>query len=105
MKCRLCGIEKDTRRQMQGHLMFQHKEEYKQCQYNMDRLVEDAPPRVKEAKKAAYQRKQKQLTKPAGFRLLNSEDPTEANAIKAGFLYTDGDNVFTADDAKAEGWI
>ena len=105
MKCRLCGIEKDTRRQMQGHLMFSHKEDYKRAEFNMDRLVEGAPPRVKEAKKAQYERKQKQLEKPQGFRLLKREDPTELNAINAGFLYTDGDNVFTADDAKAEGWI
>lgn len=105
MKCRICGKEFEKRNQIHCHMIRKHEAEYKAAQLNLDRLVEDITPRKEEQPDVKKRRKANLLIKPAGFRLLRKSDPTEANAIEHGFTYTDGDNVYTVDDAKAEGWI
>lgn len=105
MKCRLCGKEFEKRNAMHCHLIRVHEAEYRAAKLNLDRLVENPTPRQQEQPDVKARRQANLLPKPDGFRLLRRNDPTELNAINAGYTYTDGENVFTTDDAKAEQWI
>lgn len=106
MKCRLCGTEKNTRREMHGHLMVMHREDYQRADYILERLVSGAPDRVHESKLYEAGRKSKLHKMPEGFRLLKDHDEAEAKAIKLGFLYIDSaGNLYEPEEAKTEGWI
>ena len=101
MKCRICGAEKATRRSMHGHCMTCHYEDYKRLDFMLERIAEDVPPLVKDVKKEI-----KKLPRPDGFRLLRRSNEEEAVAIDQGFDFIDNENyVYTAQEARAEGWI
>lgn len=104
MKCKICGCVKETRREMHGHLIRMHREDYERAGFELDRCTEGAPARKDESK--AKQKQRKLYSKPEGFRFLNKQDSEEANAIKSGFAYIDAEqNIYTASEAKTEGWI
>lgn len=90
---------------MHCHVLRCHEAEYRAAGLNLDRLVENIAPRKQEQPNIKARRQAGLLKKPQGFRLLKPTNEAEYNAIQAGYTYTDGDNVFTVDDAKAEGWI
>lgn len=99
MICKICGAEKDTRRQMHGHLMRMHQDEYRQSGFVIERMVTGAaaPAQKRDYKKAAL---------PSGFRALSSSDPEEAYAIDQGYDFIDAEEmIYTAEEAKVEGWI
>lgn len=103
MICKLCGCEKDTRRQMHGHLMHTHYDDYKRADFILERLTDGAPA---PARVYPYRKEKKAFPRPAGFRLLRRSDPAEANAIDQGFDFIDSDqNIYTSQEAKTEGWI
>lgn len=106
MKCKLCGYETDARRSMHGHLMYYHNEDYKRGGFNLDRFTEGAPERKNDRPAAQRKRAEKAAPKPAGFRLISGASDLEREAIKRGFIYIDAaDNIYTAEEAKTEGWI
>lgn len=85
-KCPICEKEYINGRQLHGHMLKAHQEEYK-----------------KHGNKVANFHKGKD--RPAGFRLLNKANVDEANAYNDGFRYTDGEYVYTSDEVKEKGWI
>ena len=103
MKCKLCGAEKETRRQMHGHLMRCHYEDYARGDFLLDRFVDKAVPLAREYRK---NEDIKRHERPAGFRFLCRSDETEALAIDRGFDFIDDDqNIYTEQEARAEKWI
>lgn len=102
IKCNICGIEKETPRQMHGHLIRWHYDEYKQANFNMRNITTGAP----EAKKEKPKKLNKNTEAPEGFRLLNRYNRDEAEAYNAGYRYIDDyDMCYTAEEAREEGWI
>lgn len=99
MKCKLCGIEKDTRRKMHGHLMHEHLEDYKRSGYSIERLCTEVIP-------AKRPRVVIPALRPDGFRLLNKYNQQEFYAIEHGYLFIDAEeNLYTEEEAKAEAWV
>lgn len=106
MKCKLCGKEFERRNQMHGHMMFNHRDDYKRANWNMDRLTEGAPDRLHETVYQRNERLNKLAPKPDGFRLLKTNVPEEQRAIAAGFCYIDSEeNLYTLEEAKTERWL
>ena len=101
--CNLCGKQKKTRREMHGHLVRVHYEEYKDVGFKQSELTLGQP----EKKEVFVLEEEKKIVeRPAGFRLLNRNDPDEAFAYSQGYRYIDGDELcYTVDDAKKEGFI
>lgn len=101
--CNLCGAEKKTRREMHGHFMKSHYDEYKAVGCKQSELTTGDP----EGANIAEKKEEKKIVeRPAGFRLLNRNDPDEAFAYSQGYRYIDGDDLcYTVDDAKKEGFI
>lgn len=99
LKCKICGVEKATKREMHGHLIRMHYEEYKATGCSMADLV-DLDPEAEEEIKQEKARK-----KPAGFRLLIRTNELENAAYKEGYRYTDGETVWTEQEARQKGWI
>lgn len=99
MKCKICGIEKDTRRKMHGHLMHEHYDEYKAAGCCIERFCSDAPPAKRPIK--CYPAK-----RPAGFRFLHTSNIDENFAIEQGYTFIDSEqNLYTEQEAKTEHWI
>lgn len=106
MKCRLCDFETDSRRVMNGHLIYYHKDDYKRAEYNLDRLTIGAPARKHDRLADKKKRAEKAAPLPKGFKLIEGKSELEKEAISKGFLYIDDDlNIYSADEARAEGWI
>lgn len=107
--CNLCGTEKKTRREMHGHLMKMHYQEYKEVGFKQSELTLGQPEggNATEKKEVFLAKKEKKtVERPAGFRLLNRNDPNEAFAYSRGYRYIDGDDLcYTVDEAKEEGFI
>lgn len=103
MKCKLCGAEKETRRQMHGHLIRCHYDDYKRGDFLLDRFVDNAVPLARKYRKTEdIKRKER----PKGFRLLRRSSEAEAAAIEAGFEFIDDDeNIYTENEARIEQWI
>lgn len=102
--CNLCGAEKKTRREMHGHLMKMHYQEYKSVGCKQSKLTTGEPEGANTTEKKKEEKKT--VERPAGFRLLNRNDPDEDFAYSQGFRYIDGDDLcYTVDDAKKEGFI
>ena len=100
-KCVLCGYEADNRRQMHGHMMRNHYQDYKDADFDMDNITEGAPLRAHVAQAL------KDYPRPAGFRRLRSYTSTaEARAILAGYMFVDDqDNLYTEAEARGKSWI
>ena len=93
--CPLCTKEYETGRQLHGHLMRSHQEEYRAVDFKLTDL-----------KQANHKPGKVTSKKPKGFRLLNITDQDENFAYKEGYRYIDADDeVYTNDEAKEEGWI
>lgn len=91
--CAICGKIKATKREIHGHLMFAHRDEYIAAGYNNDKLI-------------IYNRDPDQTAKPAGFRYLKNTDPAEAKAIAFGYMFIDSDGeLYTESDSRKRGWI
>ena len=92
-KCKLCGKEKNGKREMHGHFMYAHRTTYAEHNYNMaDLIEEDSHAEPKE--------------KPKGFRYLSKADDIESMAIGQGYLFIDEDeNIYTEEEVKNKGWI
>lgn len=101
IKCKICGSECETRRQMHGHMMRNHYDQYKAAGFDMDDLTEGAPLRAHVAQAL------KDYPRPAGFRrLLSYKTISEARAIEAGYAFVDGEeNLYTEAEARAKNWI
>lgn len=97
--CNLCGTEKATKREMHGHLIRMHYEVYKAKGCDMTKFVTMDAETEEEVKQ---ERKKK---KPAGFRFLNRTNELENAAYKEGYRYTDGETVWTEEEARKKGWI
>lgn len=93
-KCKLCGKEKHSKREMHGHFMYAHRSTYAEHDYKMVDLIEED----------SYAEPPKE--KPLGFRYLSKADDLESMAIGQGYLFIDEDqNIYTEEEAKAKGWI
>jgi len=102
MKCRICGCEKETRRQMHGHLMHTHYNDYKIADFVLDRLVDGAIL----AERPKKEKEKKAFLRPNGFRLLRRSNPAEENAINQGYDFIDDEEfLYTEQEARVEGWI
>ena len=99
LKCRICGTEKATKREMHGHLIRMHYDEYKAVGCNLEKFVDMDMEAEEEVKQ---ERKKK---KPAGFRFLIRTNELENAAYKEGYRYTDGETVWTEQEARQKGWI
>lgn len=101
IKCKLCGQEGETRRQMHGHMMRVHYADYKDHGFDMDDLTEGAPLRAHVAQAL------RDYPRPSGFRrLLSYKSVPEARAVEAGFAFVDGDdNLYTEAEARVKNWI
>ena len=64
IKCKICGSEQENRRQMHGHMMRNHYDQYKAAGFDMDDLTEGAPLRAHVAQAL------KDYPRPAGFRRI-----------------------------------
>lgn len=99
MICKLCGVEKETRRQMHGHLMACHYEDYKGVDFNLDQLVDGAPARIHDDRIKKYPR-------PNGFRFLSQHNDLELYAIQHGYKFIDDDGtIYTETEARTQEWI
>ena len=101
IRCNICGAEKETPRQMHGHLVRWHYDEYKKVNFNMrDGGITSGAPELAQKKKKKYGEA------PEGFRLLNLNNKEEYGAYHAGYRYIDNDEMcYTHEEAKSEGWI
>lgn len=101
IKCTICGSEYETRRQMHGHMMRNHYDQYKEKGFDMDLLTEGAPLRAHVAQAI------KDYPRPAGFRRLRSyASVAEARAVEAGYYFIDdNDNLYSEAEARAKSWI
>lgn len=118
IKCNICGMEKETRREMNGHLLRCHYDEYKavNCQQSELTTGNNVAPMLRtknKKKKATLQRELKSTAKtqqkkdaPAGFRILNRNDEAEAEAYNMGYRYIDDSEMcYDAEEAREKGWI
>lgn len=101
IKCLLCGMEKKTAREMHGHMVRMHYEEYKRVGNDMEQLTEGYKRRTRRQKAAA------ESDRPENLRLLNTADRDERAAYREGYRYIDPDEgiVYTTEEAREEGWI
>lgn len=97
---------------MNGHLLHSHLEEYRtggcrQSEFTSGEPEVPAKTQRKQKSAAKTQRKIPKFPKsPAGFRLLDRNDPDEAAAYKEGYRYIDDDEIcYDATEAKESGWI
>lgn len=94
--CPICGKENKDGRQLHGHLMRSHQEEYRAADFDKSKLKPGKNQKEKPEEKK----------RPAGFRLLKLSDPDENAAYQAGYAYIDDeDNIYEHDEAKKEGWV
>ena len=92
LKCKICGKEFKDKRSIHCHLIRVHEKEYSEAENDDSKFID-------EVRSSGNER-------PAGFRLLNKYDPTEAECIKAGYMFYDGDlTVYTREEAEEMGWI
>ena len=109
IKCNICGIEKSTRREMNGHLLRCHCNEYKSVGCQQSEITTGQPEDVSIVRKTVQKTEKpskKTVDIPAGFRLLNRNDRAEAEAYNVGYRYIDDDEMcYTAFEAKESGWI
>ena len=108
IKCNLCGIEKATRREMNGHLLHSHLEEYRAggCRQSEFTSGEPETPAKTQRKQKSAAKTQRKKDAPAGFRILNRNDEAEAEAYNMGYRYIDDSEMcYTSDEAKESGWI
>ena len=108
IKCNICGIEKETRREMNGHLLRRHYDEYKAGGCDQSKITTGEPEaqaKTQRKQKSAAKTQQKQSA-PAGFRILNRNDEAEAEAYKMGYRYIDDNEMcYDAEEAREKGWI
>ena len=110
IKCQICGIEKATAREMHGHLVRVHYDEYKAKHNDMEKLtsgyVRNKKQRVRNEKMIdENEKKELKNERPNGLRLLNKKNETELAAYNEGYRYTDGDLCYTSAEVKEEGWL
>ena len=109
IKCNICGIEKSTRREMNGHLLRCHYNEYKSVGCQQSEITTGQPEDVSIVRKTVQKTEKpskKTVDIPAGFRLLNRNDRAEAEAYNVGYRYIDDDEMcYTVDEAKEGGWM
>lgn len=109
IKCNICGIEKSTRREMNGHLLRCHYDEYKSVGFRQSEFTTGQPEDIAAGRKTVPKTEKpskKTVDIPAGFRLLNRNDRIEAEAYNVGYRYIDDDEMcYTADEAKESRWI
>lgn len=105
IKCTICGTEKETPRQMHGHLIRWHYDEYKEADFNMKNGLTEGAPDIM-SKRPEKKKNEKKNEAPAGFRLLNKMDRSEREAYNIGYRYIDAEEMcYTREEAKEEGWI
>jgi hypothetical protein len=93
--CPICTKEYENGRQLHGHLMRLHQDEYRAVDFKLADL-----------KQSNHKPAKKVVQKPKGFRLLNVTDQDEIFAYKEGYRFIDADDeVYTIEEAKGEGWI
>ena len=90
IKCNLCGKIKNTKREMHGHLIRVHEEEYRKCNLKMEYLTEYII--------------DPESGKPSGLRFLNLSDREEKAMYDEGYSFIDDDDMcYTSEEAK--GWL
>ena len=94
--CNFCGAIKTDGRQMHGHMMKMHPDEYAAANHDLEKVT------------SGYERNShKKSERPALLRLLNKLDVDEYEAWQEGFRYLDPKtmNAYTVEEVKAEGWL
>ena len=90
-KCPICDKEYENGRQLHGHMLKSHREEYRKAGHRVANMTggggDDA------------------VHRPAGFRLLDKSDPMEQKAYSEGYRFADNEYFYTAEEAKGKGWI
>ena len=112
IKCKICGVEKETARSMHGHLIRMHEQEYKESNYDMEKLTDGyvRNQRQEERRKnmsKETKKKETETPRPAGLRLLRRFDRVEAAAYDEGYRYYDptNDTAYTTEECQEMGWI
>lgn len=90
VKCTLCSKAFKDRRGLHGHLIQSHKAEYAASGNDDSAFCEETAEPGK---------------RPKGLRMLNAGNAQEAAAIAEGYMFFDGNLVYTADEAEEMGWI
>lgn len=91
--CPLCKKEFNNNRQLHGHLMKAHTEEYRAVGFQKEKLV------------AVEKCQDKKKKKPEGFRVLNTRDADEKFAFENGSDFIDAQDIlYTFEEAKEFGW-
>ena len=121
--CNICGCQKATAREMHGHLVRVHYDDYmatdKGSGAEMEQLTtgyikkkkegkEEMAEKVTEKKrKAAVEKDPFTNDKPVKLRLLNKSNADELYAYNQGYRYLDPDEgiAYTTAEVKEEGWI
>lgn len=91
LKCPVCNREYEGNRQLHGHMLKAHQEEYKKYGNRVANMIEGKKPIESD--------------RPEGFRLLNKSVDFEAVAYKEGYRYRCKDYFYTSDEVKEKGWI
>lgn len=94
--CNICGVVKKDGRQMHGHMMKCHPEEYAAANNDLEKVTDGY---VRGFKKS--------VKRPAGLRLLNKKDPDELEAYNEGHRYFDPKTniAYTIEEVEKEGWL
>lgn len=100
--CNLCGIEKSDGRQMHGHMMKVHPEEYAAVNNDLEKVTEGYTRASKNEPKKA-----EKTSRPDRLRLLNKYDPDELEAYNVGYRYYDPeeDMAYMPEEIKELGWM
>ena len=77
IRCLICGKEFQSARQMHGHLIRSHADEYEANDYDMEKLTE------------GYTRKPPRFA--TRIRFLDLSNAAEREAYNAGYRYIDGE--------------
>jgi len=102
--CNLCGIEKSDGRQMHGHMMKVHPEEYAAVNNDLEQVTKGYTRAVHREPK---EKKAQASTRPEMLRLLNKYDPDELEAYNVGYRYYDPEEemAYTPEEIKELRWI
>lgn len=104
IKCNLCGMEKKDGRQMHGHFMKSHYQEYKAAGLDLEKVTTGYIRKIKEETETGPPVKN---TRPESLRLLNKNDPHELEAYELSYRYFDPENsiAYTSEEIKEKGWL
>lgn len=99
IKCKLCGKEIKNKRAAHGHLITQHSAEYRESGMKQALFMDYG------GSSGGSDDQEKKTTRPHGFRHLNGKEAAERKALEFYDYIDSEENLYTAEEAKAAGWI